>query len=69
MSMPTRDGASDREQNRRSLQKEAFTSSNDKLRIETRPTDNGLRTRVELDEGFIRWLGLALAQAYDRSQL
>ncbi len=48
---------------------EAFTSSNDVLRMELRPTENGVVLRMNLDEGFTRMLMLTLAQRYDQSQL
>ncbi|MBX3444799.1 MAG: hypothetical protein KF774_20530 [Planctomyces sp.] len=53
----------------RELATEAFSSAGDALRVETRPLENGIRTRVELDEGFLRWLALFLARQYDRSLL
>jgi hypothetical protein len=51
------------------LRDQAFNASNDALRVETRPLENGVRTRVEADEGFVRMLGLLLARWYDESQL
>lgn len=57
------------QQERREVAEQAFNKTNDTLRVETRPTENGVRTRVELDEGFIRWLGLSIVRQYDRSQL
>lgn len=57
-----------RQENRRAMANEAFKST-DSIRIEARPSENGLRTRIILDEGFVRMLGLLLANEYDRSQL
>jgi hypothetical protein len=56
-------------QSRRELAETAFNSQNDKLLVETRPTENGMRMRAELDEGFVRWLGLMIARQFDQSQL
>jgi hypothetical protein len=53
----------------REIREQAFNTSNDALRVETRPLENGVRTRVEADEGFVRMLGLMLARWYDQSQL
>lgn len=50
----------------RELAREAFSKGADRLRIDIRPTDNGARLRIELDEGFIRLIGLGLARRYDR---
>lgn len=51
------------------LREQAFDDNNDNLRIDFRPTDTGGRMRIELGEGFIRMLGLRIAQRYDQSQL
>ncbi|MCA9051837.1 MAG: hypothetical protein KDA89_24030, partial [Planctomycetaceae bacterium] len=45
-----------REENGR-LMREALAEGHDEIRIEARPTDNGVRMRARLDEGFIRGLG------------
>jgi hypothetical protein len=37
--------------------------------VETRTLENGVRTRIEADEGFVKMLGLLLARSYDESQL
>jgi hypothetical protein len=52
----------------RAMAEEAF-SPTDALRLDVRPTDSGLRTRITLDEGFIKMLGMAIARGYDESQL
>ncbi len=54
---------------RHELAGQAFDSSNDTLKIYTRPTENGVRTRLEFQEGFIRIFALFLARQYDESQL
>jgi hypothetical protein len=53
----------------RQLAEQAFTGEDDALRIEMYPTETGLRIRIQLDEGFLRLIGLALGRQYDRSQL
>jgi len=52
----------------RDLGRQAFTKGGDTLRLEYRPTDRGARLRMTFGEGFIRLLGLAIAQRYDRSR-
>jgi hypothetical protein len=48
---------------------QAFTTTNDALKVYTRPTEQGIRTRVEFEEGFIKYFALFLARQYDASQL
>lgn len=52
----------------REMAEEAFSPS-DGIRIDGRPSESGFRTRITLDEGFVKMLGLILAREYDRSQL
>ncbi|SFI00710.1 hypothetical protein [Planctomicrobium piriforme] len=54
---------------RRELMQTALQPEKDALKVEIRPTDTGGRVTFRFDEGFVRLLGLTLAQAYDRSQL
>ncbi len=54
---------------RHEMAAQAFDASNDTLKVFTRPTENGVRTRVEFQEGFIKILALFLARQYDSSQL
>lgn len=54
---------------RRELALEAFGLGEDRLQLDFQPTDEGARLRLRLDEGFLRFLGLAMARRYDRSQL
>ena len=50
--------------------REAFDPDNDRATIRFEPTPaGGGRLRVTLDEGFVRFLGLSIADGYDRSQL
>ncbi|MBX3439289.1 MAG: hypothetical protein KF861_17500 [Planctomycetaceae bacterium] len=53
----------------RLLADEAFSGEDDALRIDVRPTETGTRVRIQLDEGYLRLLGLALGFQYDRTQL
>lgn len=55
--------------NGRELTMEAMEPGNDAVRIEVRPTETGGRVRMQFEEGFVRLLGLVLAQLYDRTQL
>ncbi|MDZ4687436.1 MAG: hypothetical protein SH850_20380 [Planctomycetaceae bacterium] len=45
----------------------AFSPENDELRVTSRPTDNGARTRIELQSGFISWIGRTVAGQIDRA--
>ena len=49
-----------RRQQTNQLIREALAEGDDEIRIEGRPTENGMRMRVRLDEGFIRGVGRAL---------
>ena len=51
------------------MAREAFSEGGDSLRIDFKPTEKGGRLRVEIEEGFIRLLGLGVARRYDESQL
>lgn len=66
LSLPAREDAN---LLRRDLAKDAMESGDDAVRIEVRPTNTGGRVRIQFDEGFVRLLGLLIAQQYDRSQL
>ena len=46
---------------RREWAKNALTEGEDRLVVDYRPVDNGARLQIELDEGFIRMLGQAIA--------
>jgi hypothetical protein len=54
---------------RHEIANQAFQSNNDALKIYTRPTESGIRSRIEFEEGFIKFLALFLARQYDQSQL
>lgn len=49
----------------RKIAEDSFTPESDAARVTVRPTENGLRTRIQLDEGFVRWLGMTLAKQID----
>lgn len=51
------------------LARDAFEEGDDKLRIDFRPTEKGGRLRIEIEEGFIRLLGLGVSKRFDESQL
>lgn len=53
----------------RMMAEEAFAGEDDALRVDVRPTETGVRVRIQLDEGFLRLLGMAIGRQYDRSQL
>ncbi|QDT53201.1 hypothetical protein Pan44_12170 [Caulifigura coniformis] len=54
---------------RHELADQAFGATNDAFKVYTRPTESGVRTRLEFDEGFIKYFALFLARQYDRNQL
>jgi hypothetical protein len=49
--------------------REAVTPEIDSLRLELTPLENGARTTLRFEEGFVRLLGMQLAELYDRTQL
>ncbi|WP_166829651.1 beta/alpha barrel domain-containing protein [Thalassoroseus pseudoceratinae] len=49
--------------------KEAFSDGGDQLKFELRPTENGVRWHIRLDEGFIRLIGSGITSQYDRNQI
>lgn len=49
--------------------KEAFTPDNDLLRVTSQAIRDGFRIKVQLDEGFIRYLGIRASDRLDRNQL
>jgi hypothetical protein len=51
---------------RREFAEQAFTKDSDALRIDLRPTENGVRFRIQMDEGFIRLIGLGVARQIDQ---
>lgn len=53
----------------RELAQEAFKKGEDTVRLDFRPTESGARFRVHLAEGFLKFVGLAIANRVDRSQL
>ncbi|MFN0052508.1 MAG: hypothetical protein ACKV0T_09960 [Planctomycetales bacterium] len=46
----------------------AFSKGGDALRIEARPIEDGIRTRITMDEAFIRLVGQQIAAQFDRNQ-
>ncbi len=53
----------------RQAARDAFTPENDLMRITSRPIENGFRLKFQLDEGFIKYLGIRASERLDRSQL
>ena len=48
--------------------KEAFKDVPDSLKVDFRPTDNGGRLRFQVDEGFLRLLGISIARRINQRQ-
>ena len=48
--------------------RKAFAKGGDGVRVEVRTTDNGLRFRVQFDEGFLKLIGMLIADGYERSR-
>tara|TARA_R110002095_G_scaffold173591_2_gene150959 strand:+ start:450 stop:2336 length:1887 start_codon:yes stop_codon:yes gene_type:complete len=46
----------------------AFKKDNDLIRITTQPTDNGVRTRMQFDTGYLKLLGYSIAHRFDENQ-
>ncbi|MBW3539077.1 MAG: hypothetical protein KY476_02290 [Planctomycetes bacterium] len=53
----------------RRISEDAFAKGNDTLTMELRPTEHGLRFQIQLEEGFLRLVGLGIARRYDRRRL
>lgn len=66
LSLPPADGE---DLDVRDLAVDAMEKGKDAVRIDVRPTETGGRIRMQFDEGFVRLLGMTLAQLYDRTQL
>ena len=43
----------------------SFESENDAMRLDVRPTDNGVRLRIEFEEGFIALMGRGISKGID----
>jgi hypothetical protein len=50
----------------RELTEQAFETDNDTLRIESRPTETGIRFRIQVDEGFLKLMALGISTAIDQ---
>ena len=59
----------DEDEARQDFAKQALKAESDSVRISVQPTDTGTRSRIVIDEGFIKLVGLLLAREYDKSQL
>lgn len=62
-------GIDEADTSRQDFAKQALKSETDSVRISIQPTDTGTRSRIVIDEGFIKLVGLLLAREYDKSQL
>lgn len=60
------DDNADRPRPGRELARQAFAKGGDGIRLEVRTTENGLRLRARFGEGFLKFLGLAIARQYER---
>ncbi len=49
--------------------RQAFDESNDRVQLEVQPTETGLRVRLRLDQGALRFIGMLMARRIDRTQL
>lgn len=45
-----------------------FTSENDLVLITTQPTETGVRSRFQFDEGYLKLLGVSIGKQFDRNQ-
>jgi hypothetical protein len=54
--------ASEREVEELAIATDAFQSANDRLLVEGRPTDRGVRVRFEFQAGYAGWIGRQIAR-------
>ena len=66
LNLPSIDEA---DESRQDFAKQALQENSDSVRVSVQPTDTGTRSRIVIDEGFIKLVGLLLAREYDKSQL
>lgn len=45
---------------------DAFADGGDRLAVDIRPTDDGMRIKVNMEAGFVRLIGMGAARRYDR---
>ena len=50
------------------MAKETFKSDNDMLQLDLRPTENGLKLKFHLQQGFVKLLGKSLVRGIERRQ-
>ena len=46
----------------------AFQKNNDLILITTQPLETGIRTRIQVDEGYLKLLGISISNQFDRVQ-
>lgn len=69
MQLPANDRGGRGPSTPRELAEQAFAfEDDDALRIDVRPTEHGARIRLNFDEGFLRFLGMAIGRGYDDNQ-
>lgn len=51
------------------LARQVFDETNDRVQLDVLPSDTGIRVRLRLDEGALRFLGMLMARRIDRTQL
>lgn len=61
--------ADERARANQALARKALAAGDDTLRVEVQPTGNGARLRVELEKGYLRWLGLRIVREVERRGL
>jgi hypothetical protein len=66
LDLPQPEDPSEGRQQFRALTEQAFESDNDALRVESRPTENGVRLRVQVDEGFLKLMALGISTLIDQ---
>lgn len=50
------------------LAREAFQGGKDRLQVDVRPSDNGMRIQLKVEEGFLKLLGSAIGSGIQRQQ-
>lgn len=67
LNLPTGNGQ--RAQFQRDLAVQATKDGNDELNLEMQPLDDGMRVKIQIQDAFVKLLGLGLATWYDQSQM
>jgi hypothetical protein len=67
LDLPQPEDAGEGRQRFRELTEEAFEADNDALRVDVRPTETGMRFRIQVDEGFLRLMALGISELIDEN--